>query len=171
MQLAIICASAPVLRVLFRKYLSDPISRAVQTASSKSRSGNRSGNRSGIRSTNRDSKTMDDVVNYSLKNDDEWRGAEDKTLARQSVKPSMETLGDLDSASTHASTHVPSERYRIKTAEDYETYALQNLERSRTQTRRYTLTRHDERDIQPTMNHPEQPWTTPKTWLDSDAES
>jgi hypothetical protein len=162
LQLAIICASAPALRVLFRKYLSDPISRAVGSASSRSRSG--------LRSNNRDSKQIGDAVNYSHHNEDRDLDAKgDKTLVRHSVKPSMETMGDMESS---FSSTAPSEPNAVKSAADYESYALQSLERSRSQARRYTQRRsEDNREIRPTMQEPFQPWQVPTTWLDTENDS
>lgn len=118
LQLAIMCACAPALRVLFRRYLRDPLSRAVQTASSKSRSANRS--------NNRDSKHLD-VANPNEAMD--YSGTGDKKLIDRSTKTTMGTIDEREVESFTSTS--PSEQKVIKTPADFEAYALQNLERYR----------------------------------------
>ncbi|KAK5125205.1 hypothetical protein LTR85_000881 [Meristemomyces frigidus] len=116
---AIICASAPALRVLFRTYLSAPFSRARNaTRSIASRQSNRNSGLSGI------------VIRRISGPDDQFQ--RDDFSAKHSTKPSgdstvSEREVDADSpSSTAASTH-----YIIKSLADYEAYNLQNMEKYR----------------------------------------
>lgn len=122
MNLAIMCACAPALRVLFRHYLKDPISRAINTASN-----SRSRSRSGLRSMNRDSKHLD--ANSTMDTMD-LKGTGDKKLIDHNAKPSM--AADEREVESNSST-TPSEPNVIKTPADFEAYALQNLQRHRTE--------------------------------------
>ena len=155
-QLSIICASAPALRVFFRRYLSDPISRAIHTASSVSRSG--------IRSTNNDSRQPDSEgnINYSRMSTPRFSGIDEKNGVRHFVKPSLDPVGEQEIDPSSSNTR--SWAYPIKNAEDFEAYALKNLERSRTQARRFTLNRRSsDEEVKATLAEP-----TPKSWLDTD---
>lgn len=141
LQLAIMCACAPSLRVLFRHYLRDPLSRAIQTTSSKSRSA--------IRSGNRDSKHLDvaspnEAIDYS--------GTGDKKLIDRSTKTTMGTIDEREVESFTSTS--PSEQKVIKTPADFEAYALQNLERYRTDSyNNRTPTRYrDDYIMQPSPN-------------------
>lgn len=115
MQLAIMCACAPALRVLFRHYLRDPMSRAMQTASSRTRSANRS--------TQRDSKHLD--ANSPNNDHLDLKGNGDKNL----IAHSTHTVDEREIESF--SSKSPSEPKVVKTPADYEAYALQSLEKYR----------------------------------------
>ena len=164
-QLAIICACAPALRVLFREYLKDPISRAMQTASSLSRSG--------IRSTNRDSKQIESsgVVTYSQRRESaDVRDTAEKNPVKHDVRPSLDTVGEQEVESSPST--FGSEANVIKTPADYEAYALQNLERHRkhSYSKSRTSTNHDSAGyVRPRLSEPfSSDWQTPKSWLDVD---
>ena len=127
-QVALICASAPALRVFFREYLSDPLSRAIHSARSVT---------SSARNTNRESRqSANGVVSYSSHNRDVSRGSSeygDKKLIQHNVKPSLSTVGEteLESGSPSITARSPSESYPIRTPADFEAFALQNLEKNR----------------------------------------
>ena len=152
-QLAIICASAPVLRVFFRRYLRGPISRVANTAGS-------SLNRSGIRSANRNSKQTDPnaIVTYNSSNRDsaDWSGTGDKSLIKHSVKPSLETVGEHEISSSPST--APSMSYVIKTPADFEAYALQNLENNRPPRRPAHARSPSNGDMQSTLSEPFTDW-------------
>jgi len=121
--LAIICASAPALRVFFRKYLSSPVSRMVSSAKSGSNPWN----------TNRDSKTTDHGAVVLSPQDrflsiDLALGLGEKKLVNHHIKPTPSAVGDMD-----AETALPSinQSYVVRTPADFEAYALQNLEKNR----------------------------------------
>lgn len=124
------CACAPALRVLFRRYLRDPLSRAVQTASSKTRSGNRS--------QQRDSKHLDAP---SAGDHTDLKGTGDKKLVHSTVSER-----DVESFASTAA----SEPKVVKTASDYEAYALQSLQRYRSDSYSRAPTRYrDDYIMQP----------------------
>lgn len=122
-QIAIICACAPVLRVLVREYMKDPMSRAFNTfdrsdARSRADNNSRLSNPSGI-------------VSYTAQKQDsrdsqDWEGTGDKNLIRHSVKPSLDTV--VESVPSTA----PSERNvgQGKTVVDIEAYAMSEFDRS-----------------------------------------
>ena len=140
LQLAIMCACAPALRVLFRHYLRDPLSRAMQTASSRSRSAIRSGNRD---SKHLDAASTNDAMDYS--------GTGDKKLIDRSTKT---TMGTVDEREVGSLTSIsPSEPKVIKTPADFEAYALENLERYRGDSQNRTPTRF--RDDYIMQSHPD----------------
>lgn len=138
LQLAIMCACAPALRVLFRHYLRDPLSRAVQTASSRTRSGNRSANRD---SKNVDANSTSDTMDL--------KGTGDKKLIQHPTKQSMGMVDEREVDESFSST-TPTEPSLVKTPADYEAYALQNLERYRADPYNRTPTRfRDDYIMQP----------------------
>lgn len=112
------CASAPALRVFFRTYLSDPITRAINSA--------RGG--SAMRS-NRDSRIAGiGSVDYTHgRSPTPGRVPEAKRTAA-SISTIDEDV-DIEAVSTRST--VPSEPMVVRTPADFETYALQNLERNR----------------------------------------
>lgn len=167
-QLAIICASAPALRVLFRRYLNDPISRIIGTASGTNRSGNRG--------TAVDSSTANRgaVVNYSRpRPSTDWRGGDEKFNVMSSVTRSTQSPPPVAEREIVYSLNKAQEPYPIRTAADFEAYALQNLQRGRADARRHTLVRPDSEDDLNTVTS-ESPanrsvqMQTPKSWLDTD---
>jgi hypothetical protein len=127
-QVALICSSAPALRVFFREYLSDPLSRAMHSARSVT---------SSARNTNRDSRqSANGVVVYASHGRDSSRGSSeygDKKLIQHNLKPSLSTVGEveLESGAPSIITREPVEAYPIKTPADFEAFALQNLEKNR----------------------------------------
>jgi len=113
------CASAPALRVFFRTYLSDPITRAINSArgGSAMRS-NRTSHIAGIGS------------------DDYTTQGRSPTPARfpeaKRTAPSISTIDeDVDIEATSTWSTVPSEPMVVRTPAEFESYALHNLERNR----------------------------------------
>ena len=126
-QIALICACAPVLRVLFREYLRDPMHRAFNTV-------NRSGARSRADNNSRLSNPSG-IVSYVSNNryaedsrdSQDLEGKGDKKLIRHSVKPSLETVEESVPSTT------PSERNLAahgKMVTDIEAYAMSEFERT-----------------------------------------
>ena len=161
-QLAIICACAPALRVLFRHSLKDPISRAIHTASSLSRSG--------IRSTNRDSRQTEPsgVVTYNSQKSDsmDLSGTVEKNMVRQSVRRALETVGEQDIESAPSYSRYDSKP--IRTPEEFEAYALQNLDRYRPHARsRASTSLGSDGSMKPRLSEPfSSDMKTPMSWLD-----
>lgn len=123
LQLGIMCASAPALRVFFRRYLSGAVSRAVNSSRSRpSRLGYRLEEEPGV-----DGQT-------SVQRVEDWTtkrlSKEEGTFVAQSE------MGSQSSISTF--NHVN----QIRTPEDYEAYNLQNMEKYRE-----TATGRPSRDI------------------------
>lgn len=163
-QLAIICASAPVLRVLFRRYLKDPLSRARHTAS------NVSG--SGFRSAQRDSKPPEQAAVNSFSQTRESQdssGSSDKKLVRHSIKPSLVTVGEQETE-TSTWSRPKSEPFVIRNAADFEAYALDNLEKGRAHARKASMPRPpSDMDMKSTLSEPfSGDLKTPRSWLDDD---
>jgi len=134
------CACAPALRVLFRQYFKEPLSRAVQSGSSRNRSGNRS--------TNRDSKHVD---TKSTSDAMDMKGTGDNKLLEHSAKQSMGTVDEREVGSFSSTTPTePNMAKEVKTPADYEAYALQSLERYRTDSYNRAPTRYrDDYIMQP----------------------
>ena len=162
-QLAIICASAPALRVLFRQYLKDPISRAMHTASGLSRSA--------VLSTRRSSRqtASTTVVSYSRKNESlDLGGVGDKSLVKHSLKPSLGTVGEQEIESPSSTT--PSEPNPINTPVGFEAYALQDLEANHPQAAGRIYSRPDHnRYMKPRLSEPFADWKPPRSWLNTDS--
>ena len=151
-QLAIICASAPALRVLFRQYLKDPISRAMHTVSSTSRSATRSANRQ-----SKQTETTSTVTYTHGRNSSNLSIKGDKKLIKHSIKPSLDGVAEYEVQSPPST--VPSEQYTIRTPADFEAYALQNLERNRPEARVSTFIRApSDGDMQSTLSEPFTDW-------------
>lgn len=133
LQLAIICASAPALRVFFRKYLSDPLSRALNTAKnagSAIRSGHRNSNNLEhgiVHFPSNHSRNMSDVKSpQPFSTIDEYVEMKQESYAQ----PYYAHISQREEASPVSPTH--SEKpLTIKTPADFEHYALENLERNR----------------------------------------
>ncbi|KAK5716092.1 hypothetical protein LTR15_009917 [Elasticomyces elasticus] len=127
--LALICASAPALRVFFREYMSDPLSRALQSTRTMT----------SARGTTRDSREPngDSMVSYSSHARDSSVGTSecgDKKLIQHNMKPSLETVGEteVEASSPYMRVRSPArDSYPVKTPADFEAFALQNLEKHR----------------------------------------
>lgn len=133
LQLAIICASAPALRVFFRKYLSDPISRAIHTAKmtgSAIRSGHRNSSNiehGVVHYPSNHSRTMSDVKSpRPFSTIDEY--AELKQPEVHSYYTGTRDQGEVSPISTTAMSEKP---LAIRTPADFEHYALENLQKNR----------------------------------------
>ncbi|TKA81182.1 hypothetical protein B0A55_02624 [Friedmanniomyces simplex] len=163
--LALICASAPALRVFFREYMSDPLSRAIHSTRSLT----------SMRNTNRDSKqTEDGGVAYPSHARDSSIGSSeygDRKLIQHNVKPSLETVGEteVESSSPYMRARSPTrESQQIRTPADFEAFALQNLERHRPPPRAAFTRELSETSLRPPseystsgdmQSHLEQPFT------------
>ncbi|KAK3675345.1 hypothetical protein LTR78_004855 [Recurvomyces mirabilis] len=129
LQLALICASAPALRVFFREYLSDPFTRAVNATRSAS---------SG-RGTNRGSAQVElGAVSFSSPGLRSSVGSSEfgaeKKLVQHRSEPLLETVGETDLETISLTDTTPrngSESLPVRTPEDFEAYALKNLQRNR----------------------------------------
>ncbi|QIW97513.1 hypothetical protein AMS68_003031 [Peltaster fructicola] len=129
LQLAIICASAPALRVFFRRYLSDPLNRAIHSAKATG---------SAIRSGHRNSNTIPEhsIVHYPSNHS---RNVSE-VAAQRPFNSVDDYMGEKGSTSyyTHVreeispiSTTTSEKPQAIRTPADFEHYALNNLERNR----------------------------------------
>lgn len=126
-QLAIICASAPALRVFFRRYLSDPISRAIN--SGRSTSG---------RSANRESK-MVELVNFRRRQDVQELCEEDQVITKRvdvSVEEDEQVSatevgvdGSSPAASFSSTAKIHHEAPLVRSAADFESQMLESLHR------------------------------------------
>ncbi|KAK4508404.1 hypothetical protein PRZ48_002142 [Zasmidium cellare] len=123
-QLAIICASAPALRVFFRRYLSDPITRAIN--SGRSTTGGRSGNR--------DSK-MGDMVGMVVlgrrRQGDVMEVCEEGEGITKRVDVSVEDAIEESPSPSASFSTMNHEARLVKSLEDYENLALETLHRQR----------------------------------------
>ncbi|WPG97432.1 Hypothetical protein R9X50_00020700 [Acrodontium crateriforme] len=148
MQLALICAAAPSLRVFFRKYLSSPISRAIKTGRSNTSSG---------RVTRNDSK-QSDVIPLSSRSRDSYIISDygDKTpIIKHTIKPDLDPVDEVDSDREGLPRVVHGNAFAIKTPEDFEAYALRNLEECRPATRQTMSKLNDEPyEMEPNLQHP-----------------
>ncbi|KAK3075912.1 hypothetical protein LTR53_000341 [Teratosphaeriaceae sp. CCFEE 6253] len=132
--LALICASAPALRVFFREYMSDPLSRALNSTRSLTGS---------ARGTKRDSRQTDTggSVTYASHARDSSTGSREyddrKLIPHHPAKPSLCTVGETEVEPPSSpylrarSPAPPPEPYPIKTPADFEAFALQNLAKNR----------------------------------------
>lgn len=111
-QLAIICASVPSLRVLFRQYLSDPITRAINSARSTAE-----------RSANRDSRQTEDARILATA---PW-----KRLAEDEENKPVTGKGDdmLETVREIREDHTACKGKLDKTPGEYESVALDDLRR------------------------------------------
>ena len=159
MQLSIMLASAPALRVLFRQYLRDPMSRAAQTVSSTSRSANQSENRN---SRPPDSLTSGGTAFTRARDSATFDGSGD---TKQSAKLSLDRVEEQELE--YSPSTAQSEPYWIRTPEDFEAYALQNLEKNRPPPRR-SMRASSNRDMRPMPAGPLTDWQTPDSWLNID---
>ena len=122
-QLAIMCACAPVLRVLVREYLKDLMSRSFNTV-------NRSGARSRADNNSRLS-NLSGIVSYTSKKHEsrdsqDLEGKGDKNLIRHSVKPSLETVEESVPSTAPSETNF----HQGKMVVDIEQYAMSEFDRS-----------------------------------------
>ncbi|KAK3110209.1 hypothetical protein LTR53_015732 [Teratosphaeriaceae sp. CCFEE 6253] len=132
--LALICASAPALRVFVREYMSDPLSRALNSTRSLTGS---------ARGTKRDSRQTDTggSVTYASHARDSSTGSREyddrKLIQHHPAKLSLSTVGETEvepSSSPYLRARSPApppEPYPIKTPADFEAFALQNLAKNR----------------------------------------
>lgn len=122
-QIAIMCACAPVLRVLVSDYLRDPVTRVFNTV-------NRSGARSRVDNNSRLSNPSGIVAFTSSKHESrdsqDLEGKGDKNLIRHSVKPSLDTVEES------VPSTAPSERdlTQSKMVVDVEAYPMSQLDRN-----------------------------------------
>ncbi|KAK0887819.1 hypothetical protein LTR02_016883 [Friedmanniomyces endolithicus] len=129
LHMALICASAPSLRVFFREYMSDPLSRMMH--STRSLTSTRDASRLS-RHTNsgeiftHSSRARDNSIDSS--------NFGDRKLTQHNVKPSLETgsEAEVETSSPYTRARHPAMESRpIKTPADFEAFALQNLEKHR----------------------------------------
>jgi len=113
-QLALICASVPSLRVLFRRYLSEPITRAFN-----------SGRSTGERSTGRDSRQPDSARILTAS---PWR-----RLAEDEENSPVASKGEktLESVREIGEEPLSLQDKSVKTPGEYESVALEDLQRLR----------------------------------------
>nr|POE77527.1 hypothetical protein CFP56_09174 [Quercus suber] len=119
LQLSIICASAPVMRVFFRKYLSSSMSRMLNSA------------KTGTNNLSRGSHALDPeaVTKYVHQQTPSHDSQlDDKLLIKHQVQTGMQPLPEDECPSP--STVGPTESI-IRTPADFEAYALRNLEQNR----------------------------------------
>nr|POE86963.1 hypothetical protein CFP56_63995 [Quercus suber] len=119
LQLSIICASAPVMRVFFRKYLSGSMSRMLHTA------------KSGTNNGSRGSHPLDPeaVTQFAHKHSPSHDSQlDDKLLIKHQVQTGMQPVAE-DECSSPSS--IAQAEHIIRTPADFEAYALRNLEKNR----------------------------------------
>lgn len=120
LQLGLMCASAPALRVFFRSYLSAPINRAVHAArSAASRQSNGELNPSSI------------AIRRISGPDD--RLSRDDFSAKAFAKESLDgtTIVEKDLGTSPHSTISSGDYYTVRTLAEYEAYNLRNMEKFR----------------------------------------
>lgn len=133
LQLAIICASAPALRVFFRRYLSDPISRAIHTAKATGSAITRSGHRN--------SNATHSIVHYpsnhsrnlssDVKTAQPFSTIDEYSELKTHSRPYHTTVQEREDFSPVSATSMSEKPVAIKTPADFENYALENLEKNR----------------------------------------
>lgn len=130
LQLAIICASAPALRVFFRRYLSDPISRAIHTAKATSSAITRSGRHSGashgvVHFPSNHSRTTTDIKNgQTISTIDEYTDY-------QHESQTYNAMHEKEEFSPVSAVSMSEKPQTIRTPADFENFALENLEKNR----------------------------------------
>ena len=147
-QFSIICASLPVLRVLFRQYLRGPLSRVRNT-------------QSGMRSNNDESRQVESrsIATPDVREQTYHTSKYNATASLQSISES-ETDG-LSALPDVMKSHV------VRTPEDFEAYALRNLNQYRPPPRRYSYLRtnsYGEHNRTPSESTADT--KTPISWLD-----
>lgn len=120
MQLSIICASAPVMRVFFRKYLSNSMSRMLHSARTISNNGTR-----GSHPIDPEAMAAYSENQQSPSHDSQL---DDKELIKHQFRSGMEPVGE-DECSSPSTVGVSDNP--IRTAADFEAFALRNLEKHR----------------------------------------
>ncbi|KAK3722931.1 hypothetical protein LTR37_002076 [Vermiconidia calcicola] len=153
LQLAMICASAPALRVLFRRYLRDNKPHTVHS---------NSWSHNGIRNDMCDSKQPDLATVDSLNTSDGFSEGSDRYMTKHNATPALEPVFEQDLECPRARTPVDL----IKTPADFEAYALRNLESARHQTRATRPARPCQSPAEVLDDR-----TSPRSWLDDDNSS
>lgn len=129
-QLSIICASAPVMRVFFRKYLSSSMTRMLHSA----RSGTNNSKSRGSHPIEPEA-----VIAYRHQQTPSHDSQlDDKQLMKHQVRTGMQPVAEDDCPSP--STICPDEN-AIRTPAEFEAYALRNLEKHRPPPRTSTTSR------------------------------
>jgi len=114
------CASAPALRVFFRTYLSDPITRAIHSARGGAGSTIRSNNTARIGSINYSQTQSPTPARYPFS----------EAKSNHSISTIDEQDVDVEAISIRSA--VPSaEQMVVRTPAEFESYALQNLQKNR----------------------------------------
>ncbi|KAI6831932.1 hypothetical protein KC340_g3538 [Hortaea werneckii] len=121
LQLGIMLASAPALRIFFRRYLNKPINRAVHTATGSLNP--RSAERSGSRFSSHN-------VDCSSGSKDSWNQRDEYSPTRDQAKSDFAQVSVIEQGGSFLST-APSTDSLIRSPEDYEAYNLQRLEHCR----------------------------------------
>lgn len=122
LQLGIMCAAAPAMRVFFRSYLSKPLNRAVHNATGSIASRHNEGGNPG-----RSKGSISRIVEAQ---EDHDRRGDDFVLKHSTKGSEMSTVSEVNDLEQGHSPST-STRYLIKTPADYEAYNLQSLEQSR----------------------------------------
>lgn len=147
---AIICASVPVLRVLFRQYLRGPLSRARNTGTG------RSHQEASIHAEPRSIPTPD-----IAKQKQEYHSA-----SKYNVTASLGSISEYEVDAPSALPNVAKAPI-LRTPDEYEAYALHSIDRYRSNPRRHGYMRSDsfgERDLSP--SECTGGTKTPISWLD-----
>ncbi|KAI7150661.1 hypothetical protein KC324_g15497, partial [Hortaea werneckii] len=121
LQLGIMLASAPALRIFFRRYLNKPINRAVHTATGSFNP--RSAERSGSRFSSHN-------VDCSSGSKDSWNQRDQYSPSYDQAKSDFAQVSVVEQGGSLLST-APSTDSLIRSPEDYEAYNLQRLEHCR----------------------------------------
>lgn len=123
-QFSLMCACAPVLRILIREYLREPVTRALNTmnrSTARSRADSRMSNPSGKVSF------TSSAHRHAARDSQDWAGLGDKKLIRHQIKPSLETVDEGDGTHAPAGAHDPTGKMVVKV----ETYAMSQLSSDR----------------------------------------
>ncbi|KAI7284066.1 hypothetical protein KC345_g2565 [Hortaea werneckii] len=121
LQLGIMLASAPALRIFFRRYLNKPINRAVHTATGSFNP--RPTELSGSRFSGHD-------ADYSSGSKYSWNQQDDYSPTHEQAKSDFAQVSVTEQGRSFLST-APSTDSLIRSPEEYEAYNLQRLEHCR----------------------------------------
>ncbi|KAK0252515.1 hypothetical protein B0A54_05774 [Friedmanniomyces endolithicus] len=167
LHMALICASAPSLRVLFRQYMSDPLSRVVH--STRSLASTRDASRLSRQPNSAEIVTYSSQARNSSISSSNFG---DRKPTQYNVTPSLDPVGESEaemSSPYMERTRSPTLESRpIKTPAEFEAFALQNLEQHRPPPRAAFTRQGSDTFLRPTSaysthddmhSHLEQPFT------------
>ncbi|KAK5111159.1 hypothetical protein LTR62_005359 [Meristemomyces frigidus] len=128
LQIGLICASAPALRVFFRQYLAEPFSRALNTART-----DRGESRVGKRDSSQVAQSIDSYTSHRRSGSLGAGSAVDAKIMQHRTAPleEEEEPEQFGASVPSAKLRTDSPAMQVRTPEDYEVYTLKNLQRNR----------------------------------------